>query len=301
MPTAVERLFDSFLNFDNAGEQLKLDDAFLKIDDAFLKLTDVNGDGFNFLKIEHDPNLMGTFNVVGESFIKVGVDFQKVDTALKLTDQFVTNLMGDHKIGDLLPAVDQDFKFLDHKIETTSTDLKILGVDFLKLDSSPNLEVFDHKVHTVADDFLKLGADMAADRDAFLKLGTDFLKLGGTDGEKGSPLDQAYKEFGGELAGIGRTFDTLAADFLKLGDALHGGGGGAGDSANTIGGTLSLIYREFHLLDGALAALGGGATELIGLLHPSNGNNGPPTVVDTQHQGLVTLIGISDTPHHGGA
>ena len=30
MPTAVERLLDSFLNFDTSREQLKLDNAFLK-------------------------------------------------------------------------------------------------------------------------------------------------------------------------------------------------------------------------------------------------------------------------------
>src|SRR5260370_39237278 len=137
MPTAVERLLDSFLKFDTAGQQLKLDNAFLKIDEAFLKLSNVNGDGFNFLKIEHDLKLQETFNVVGDAFIKLGDDFQKVETAEHITGNFVARLLRDHKIGDLLPAVDQDFKVLDHKIGSTSTDLKILGVDFLKLDSSP--------------------------------------------------------------------------------------------------------------------------------------------------------------------
>jgi hypothetical protein len=100
-------------------------------------------------------------------------------------------------------------------------------------------------------------------------------------------LLDAFEQFGGELVTIGQTLDTLAGDFLKLGDALHGTGGGEGDSANTIGGTLTLIYQEFHLLDAEFAKLGGGATELIGLLHPSNGNDGPPTVVGnaTQHGG----------------
>ena len=287
MPTAVERLLDSFLKFDTAGEQLKLDNAFLKIDEAFLKLSNANGGDFNFLKIEHDLKLHQTFDVIGDGFIKLGDDFHKVETAEHITGNFVTRLLGDHKIGDLVPAVDQDFKFLDHKIETTSTDLKIVGVDFLKLDSSPNARVFDHKVQTVADDFLKLGADMAADRDAFLKLGTDFLKLGGAGGENGSPLDQAYKEFGGELVEIGRTFDTLAADFLKLGDALHGGGGGAGDTANTIGGTLSLIYQQFHLLDQKVEALGDGSVRLISELLPA---------VQHEGDGSVTVL----TGAHGG-
>jgi hypothetical protein len=155
------RLLDPFLKFDTAGEQLKLDNAFLKIDEAFEKLSNFNGDGFNFLKIEHDLKLQETF-VVGDAFIKLGDDFHKVETAEHITGNFVVKLLGDHKIGDLLPAVDQAFKFLDHKIETVATDLKILGVDFLKLDSSPNARVFDHKVQTVADDFHKLGAYMAA-------------------------------------------------------------------------------------------------------------------------------------------
>ena len=286
MPTAVERLLDSFLKFDTAGEQLKLDNAFLKIDEAFLKLSNVNGDGFNFLKIEHELKLHETFNVIGDAFIKLGDDFHKVETAEHITGNFVVKLLGDHKIGDLVPAVDQDFKFLDHKIETTSTDLKILGVDFLKLDSSPNARVFDHKVQTVADDFLKLGADMAGDRDAFLKLGADFLKLGRAGGENGSPLDQAYKEFGGELVTIGQTFDTLAADFLKLGDALHGGGGGAGDAANTIGGTLSLIYQQFHLLDQKFEALGDGSVRLINELLPAvqHEGGGPPNLFPGTNQ-----------------
>src|SRR6266851_7273460 len=157
MPTAVERLLDSFLKFDTADEQLKLDNAFQKIDEAFLKLSSVNGDGFNFLKIEHE--LQGPFNVIGQGFLKVGIDFHKVDTAENLTGNFVVKLLGDHKIGDLLPAVQVDFKALDLKIDAVSTDLKIVGVDFLKLDSSPNQQVFDHKVQTASVDCRKAGGD----------------------------------------------------------------------------------------------------------------------------------------------
>jgi hypothetical protein len=285
MPTAVERLLDSFLNFDTERQQVKLNNAFDKVDEAFLKLSSFNGDGFNFLKIEHDLKLQETFNVIGQGFVDVGIDFHKVDTALKLTDQFVIKLLGDHKIGDLLPAIDQDFKALDQKVDAVSTDMKYDGLDFLKLDSSPNQQVFDHKVQTASSDFLKLGGDTAAAYDAFLKLGGDFLRLANGGGDKDpSPLDLAYKEFGGELVTIGQTLGTLSTDFLKLGDALHA----SGDSANTISGTLSLIYQEFHLLDAEFVKLGGGVNELIGLLRPSslNGDDGPPTVVgNSTHQG----------------
>lgn len=278
MPTAVERLLDSFLKFDTAREQLKLDNAFLKIDEAFQKLSNVNGDGFNFLKIEHELKLHETFNVIGEGFIKLGVDFHKVDTAENLTGNFVVKLLGDHKIGDLLPAIDQDFKFLDHKIDAVSTDLKIVGLDFLKLDSSPNQRVFDHKVQTASSDFLKLGGDTSAAGDAFIKLGEAFITLRKAGGDP--KLIDAYEQFGGELVTIGQTLDTLAADFLKLGDALHGGGGGEGDSANTIGGTLSLIYQQFHFLDQKFEALGDGSVRLISELVPAvqHEGGGPPTV-----------------------
>jgi len=284
MPTAVERLLDSFLKFDTAREQLKLDNAFLKIDEAFQKLSNVNGDGFNFLKIEHELKLQETFNVIGEGFIKLGVDFHKVDTAEKLTGNFVVKLLGDHKIGDLLPAIDQDFKFLDHKIDAVSTDLKIVGLDFLKLDSSPNQQVFDHKVQTASSDFLKLGGDTEAAGDAFIKLGEAFITLRKAGGDP--KLLDAYEQFGGELVTIGQTLDTLAGDFLKLGDALHGGGGGEGDSGNTIGGTLSLIYQQFHFLDQKFEALGDGSVRLISELVPAvqHEGGGPPNVFPGTNQ-----------------
>jgi hypothetical protein len=287
MPTAVERLLDSFLNFDTERQQGKLNNAFDKVDEAFLKLSSFNGDGFNFLKIEHDLKLQETFNVIGQGFVDVGIDFHKVDTALKLTDQFVIKLLGDHKIGDLLPAIDQDFKALDQKVDAVSTDMKYDGLDFLKLDSSPNQQVFDHKVQIAVGDITKLSGDTAAAFDAFVKLGEDFNTLGRKAGGDQKLLD-GYKTFGGELVTIGQTLDTLSEDLVKLGDALYGSGGGEGKSANTIGGTLSLIYQDFHLLDAQFVKLGGGANELIGLLRPAslNGDNEPITVVsDATHQG----------------
>jgi len=89
MPTAVERLLDSFLKFDGLREQDTLNDAFLKIDDTFLKLSNVNAD--NFLKIEHDRSVTikgGGFEVIGDAFIKLGGDFHKISIAGQLIDEF---------------------------------------------------------------------------------------------------------------------------------------------------------------------------------------------------------------------
>lgn len=290
MPTAVERLLDSFLNFDTSSEQRKLDQAFVKIDEAFATLSDFNGDGVNFLEVEHQQK--GSFNVVGNAFIKLGADFQQVATAERLTDKFVVKLLDDHKPGELLPAVQTAFKELELKIRDTSTDLKLMGVDFIRLDSSPNAETFDHKTAVLAGDFVKVGADMLADRDAFIKLGNDFLELATKAGEDPkSSLDDAYKEFGGELLSIGQTFDTLSADFAKIGEALTGPGSGPNEEESTIGRTLSLVFEQLHFLDAQFAKMGDGSVRLINALSsaaPSEGGGGepPPVIlVDTNHGG----------------
>jgi hypothetical protein len=269
MPTAVERLFDSFLRFTGVREQAALNDAFLKIDGDLLKLSTASAD--SFLKIEHERSLKIDFDVVGDAFHKLGNDFLKIDLGMRLVDDFVVKVAGAPTPGsvDGAAGLQADFVALDHKISTSATDLKILGADFLKLDHSPTVEVFQAKIAGISDDFLKLGADMAADRDAFLKLGADFLKLGG--GEHPSPLDLAYKEFGGELQTVGRQFDALSTDFLKLNDALHGGGGGAGTvesatgggGAGVVGTALMTLYQDFHTLGADLGALGDGAVEVV--------------------------------------
>jgi hypothetical protein len=281
MPTAVERLLDSFLKLDGIGgrrEQAALDNAFLKIDADLLKLSNANAD--NFLKIEHDRSLKLEFDVIGEAFLKLGSDFNRGATAARLVDQFVLKLSGSPTVGsvDGAPSPQADFLFLDHKLEASATDLKILGADFLKLDTSRTVEAFQHKVTGIGNDFLKLGADMAADRDAFLKLGADFLKLGAA--ENPSPLDLAYKELGGEMRTVGSEFDALSTDFLKLGQAMQAAGDGSvraldasGGGAGAIGTAFTTLFHDFLKLDTGLAALGGGAATLIGDLahHPFPG------------------------------
>lgn len=291
MPTAVERLLDSFLKLTGIRDQGALNEASLKIDDAFLKLSTANED--NFLKIEGSSFIKYDFEKIGDSFLKLGSDFHKISVAGEVLDQAVLKLAG----GPTIDSVDTgrglqgDFLKLDQTLKITSADLKLLGTDFLKLDTAPNLEDFQQKGNALAGDFLKLGADMAADQAAFLKLGEDFLKLD-QGGDRPSPLDLAYKELGGELRAVGDTFGLLATDFLKVGEAVAQGGGGTGRTADfkvagdSIGAALTLLYQHFHALDLKLDALGDGSVKLIrDLLPSSNGDDGPRLFSDNSHQG----------------
>src|SRR5262249_24960331 len=152
------RLLDSFLKFDTSSEQSSLEQAGLKLDEAFETLSPSESLSLNFGKIEHEYKQ--TFNVVGDAFIHVGSDFHKVETAEHLIgNDVVVSLLGDHKIGGSLPAVQQDFRTLDYKIDAVSRDISHVGLDFLKLGSSPNQQVFDHKVAALGADFLSLGGD----------------------------------------------------------------------------------------------------------------------------------------------
>jgi hypothetical protein len=283
MPTAVERLLDSFLKFTGLRGQGALNEAAFKLDEAFLKLSTANAD--NFLKIEGSPFVKIDFDRIGDSFVKLGADFHRLTVAGEAVDQVLLKLTGGTTVGsdDPRAGAQADFVALDHKVSTTSTDLKILGTDFLKLDTAPNVASFVIKGELVADDFLKLSTDTAADRVAFLKLSADILKLSqGVDAT--SPLDRALKQLGGELQAVGDTFGLLSTDFLKVGDAVaHGAGGGGGSGLSTnvngagggggagdsIGAALTLLYQHFHTLDVKLEALGDGSVRLINDLLPA--------------------------------
>jgi hypothetical protein len=274
---------DSFLKLDGISDRGRLNEATLKIDEAFLKLSSASTD--DFLKLEQNPFIKLQFDAIGDSFVKLGDDFLKISAAGEAVDQFVLKIVGnpvgapsDANGGDS-SGPQADFVVLDHKLSATSSDLKILGADFLKLDTSPNADSFQQKVNIVSDDFLKLSADLAADRVAFLKLSADFLKLSQGGGDRPSPLDLAYKEIGGELQDVGNTFDLLATDFANAGQAVaQGGGGGAGRTPNvapngggadSIGAALSLIYQDFHILDHKLEALGDGSVRVLSELLPA--------------------------------
>jgi hypothetical protein len=278
MPTAVERLLDSFLKlagFGDRREQDVLNDAFLKIDGDLLKLSSANAD--TFVKLEHNHALKLDFDVIGDAFIKLSRSFDHIALAGALVDDFVLKLTGATSgvftaaavVGDGAPNPQADFLKLDGTLKTSATDLKILGTDFLKLDTSPNLDVFQLKIRGVSNDFLKLSGDMAANGEAFHKLGDDFLKLG--DVKNPSPLDFAYKELGGELNTVGSQFGALSADFLNLVPAVQaGGGGGTGVTASdgfvklSVGLDLMTLSQDFHKLDIALGEVGDGAAAVVG-------------------------------------
>jgi hypothetical protein len=169
---------------------------------------------------------------------------------------------------DVAPSPQADFIKLDGTIKVSAADLKILGTDFHKLDTSPNLDVFELKIRGLSDDFLKLSGDMAANGEAFQKLGADFTTLGGVNNP--SPLDLAYKELGGELNAVALQFGALKADFLNLVPAVQIGGGGgpsltASDSSVklSLGLGLMTLGQDFHKLDVALGQLGDGASDVI--------------------------------------
>jgi hypothetical protein len=284
MPTAVERFFDSFLKlsgFDSRHEQAALNDAFVKIDSDFLRLSDANSD--TFVKLEHKVDR--EFDTIGNAFIKLGQDFGKIAFVGALIDDFVlkvtqaTTAEPRAAAADVAPGPQADFIKWDEAMKISGADLKIMGTDFLKLNESPNQEVFQLKIRGVADDFIKLSNDMAANGLTFGTLGADFVKLGSGNAENPSPLDFAYKELGGELQTVGSQFSALSADFFNLLPAVQVGGEGGARTISTnsdiklsLGAGLMQLNQDFHKLDGALGAVGDGAAAVIGgLFHPSLG------------------------------
>ena len=273
MPTAVERLLDSFLKIEGIRDP-GLNQAFTNIDGDLVKLTNATGD--NFHQFEHKHKIENDLNEIGDAFLKLGVGFHKVETAGRLIDNFIglTSAGGGGGAG-----IQADLESADHKVGTSAADLHTLGLDFLKLDSSPNLTVFNLKLDGIGNDFLKLSSDMAGDAAAFLKLGADFQKLGGGDTKASSPLDMAYKELGGDLRTLGGQFETLAGDFLKLDAAWSGGGGagrgdpnaagGGGGAGGPIGAAFMTLMQDFHVLGTDLGAVAQGAAKVIEELGPN--------------------------------
>ncbi len=124
MPTAVERLLDSFLKLDGIEgrhEQSVLNNAFLKIDSDLLKLSNANAD--TFLKLEHERSLKFEFDVIGDAFVKLAGDFSKIASAGLLIDNVVLKLAGSLTTASVegVPNPQADFLLLDHKINTSAT------------------------------------------------------------------------------------------------------------------------------------------------------------------------------------
>jgi hypothetical protein len=290
MPTAVERLLDSFLKLTGVDDRGALDEATLKIDDAFLTLSTASTDTFH--KIENLGFIKFSFEKLGDSFIKLSDDFHKITVAEDAFGDAVLKLTGNPN-GDAVGGLRTDFAMLDHKLSATSDDLKILGTDFLKLDTAPNFADFQQKWNALGGDFHKFSGDIAAAVDAFHKVSEDFLKLS-QGGDRPSPVDLAYKELGGELQSVGDTLGLVAGDFLKIGDAVAAtGGAGAGrpgdatsatggagaGTPDPIGAALQLLFQHFHDLDVKLNALGDGSVRVLDSLEQ------PALFADTSSRG----------------
>ena len=86
MPTAVERLLDSFLKIEGIRDP-GLNQAFSNIDGDLVKLTNATGD--NFHQFEHKHKIENDLNEIGDAFLKLGVGFHKVETAGHLIDNFI--------------------------------------------------------------------------------------------------------------------------------------------------------------------------------------------------------------------
>jgi hypothetical protein len=201
MPTAVE--FD-------AGA---LRNAFLKIDTDFLTLSTATGD--TFLKIEDSAQLKHDISVIGNFFLKLDDDFLRIaNTAVKI-DSLVVKLtpIGSPNGDSGGPVVQSDFLNLDAVLQTSAGHLGALGVDFLKLDTAPNLETLKLEELKVSNDFLIVSGDMSDAGAAYIKLGEDLINLGDGLDHK---VDVALKLVGGELLKVGTAFDAIALDDHKL-------------------------------------------------------------------------------------
>jgi hypothetical protein len=276
MPIAIIRLFDAFLQQIGIQER-GLNDAFSNIDGDLLKLTAANSD--SFLNVEHKHAVQDDLRDIGGAFLHFGIDFHKIDVAGRLVDGFLMRAAGDGSV-DIPPTVQTDFVALDHKVDVTATDLKALGLDFLKLGTSPNPETFAAKLHGIGDDFKILGSDMAADGAAFLTLGADFVKLGSGDSANPPALDMAFKALGEDMLKIGHQFDTLAGDFNNLTVAWPGGGGsgappdtkatgGGGGAGGPVGTAFMTLVHDLNVLGTDFGPLAHDAVTVVSDLHPA--------------------------------
>jgi hypothetical protein len=256
MPTAVERLLDSFLSFaDRNGTALQ--DAFREIDDNLAKL--LNGDPGSFLQVEHEPDVHQDFNLIGRTFLTIGQDFHKSAQAGELVDNFVLKAFGFNK-GDAPTGPQTDFLALDRDLEETAKDLKHAGLDFLRLTTAHDQGAFAAGLDKIAGDFSGLAGDVSADGNALAKLGADLIQLGGLANPP--PVQQALTGFGTELQTVAGQFGDLAKDFVQLSDATHAAPG-------SVGLAFMSLMQDFHDLGAEAASVGAGANAL---LHDLQGN-----------------------------
>jgi len=261
MPTAVESLLDSFLSFENRNGAA-LEDAFQEIDDNLANL--LNGNPADFLKLEHDPAVHQDFNLIGRTFLTIGQDFHIGAQAGALIDNFVLKSFGLHK-GDEPPAAQTDFLALDRDLERTATDLKHVGLDFLKLTTAHNPDAFSARLDRIAGEFSGLADDLAGDQDALSKLAGDVVTLASLPNPPS--IQMALQDFGVELQTVAGQFGDLSKAFVQLHDATEAAPG-------SVGLAFMALMQDFHALGAEAADLGAQANELI---HDLRGNAHPET------------------------
>jgi hypothetical protein len=282
MPTAVELKLDNILQsflkldgIDGRGEQASLRGAFLKIDADFSKLTGAPTTE-SFLKLDHKYDAVT--DVIGNAFIKLSRDFDRIaEVGIKIDEVFYqTGGFGTPSSVDL-PNPQADWMTVNAALKLDASDLKLFGDDFLKLDAAASSMDFIKLEAAAGGGAIKLSSDMVASEQDFLKLGQDFVSLGG-DGA--TQLEGDFLKLGAALQTVGTQFGTLSTDLATLGGDLQGGSGGpiitSAVVSTTGGGTLGAgfmaVDNDFLGLDKAFSGVAGPTAEtLVTLLNLGGG------------------------------
>jgi len=201
------KLGDGFLKLDEV--QHKFDDAFLKFADLFIKFTpsDLNTDQGG-IKLSTDfQNLDNDLKVTGDSTIKLGLDFLKLDdthtenpnaTLAALSSDF-NNIKGNlSSLGDDFLNIGSDYKLAD------------INLDAIKLNEADALKI-DEALHKLGTDDTSVGID-------FHKLSDDFLKISQdiAPSEGNQPNESLSLNFAKIVFTSSKDFQQLDADAHKL-------------------------------------------------------------------------------------
>jgi type VI protein secretion system component Hcp len=166
------------------------------------------------LKFKYDDAIIsGDFVKVGFDFLEASASQHKIDTKeipiIKVIDKSSPVLLSEVGGGDAgTPAVVIDLLAYE-------TDLKITGLDFLKI--APGLgdapaETLSLNFGTISVDYKEQGADE-------IKLGEDFITLAKTAADlKIRGLSDALFKYGEDAVKLGNAYLALSADFQKISD-----------------------------------------------------------------------------------
>jgi hypothetical protein len=301
-----------YVKYNGPAGEGSFENASLDVDADLLKLSNAGGD--SFLKIE--SAIKHDITVIGDTFLKWSNEFIKLsDFALKIDSLVIKLTEPTTTIGSAVadaPAEggpQADFLKLDTSLKIFGGDLKLLGSDFLKLDTAPDVGALKITISDISGDFIKLGAGASDVGDTFIKLGNDLVALG-TGSNNSLKLNEAYKILGGDLLKIGSAFDTVATDFLKLDQdfvTLGQPGTDLGtsliailDSAKhaapgAVGADLLKLEHDFLLLNQTLAGSGPEALKLVHALVDHSGDT--PSDHLTDH--TTPLLGVPGGSNHG--